>query len=673
MEFCFQPPHSFSIHIHGQPILVHKPEKPLFYVGICQSTYNMRLGHFVINHEIQTKVGLQIQSIKELHRSQVYEIALTDENKLYNLELKFVVNDNKLQIEFPSTAASNYIRSVIEGEEIIKRDENSSDDSDQTHLWFSLQSLPFDEETVRGGGLQFDTGDLRGKVLPIWVSEWYHDQLYSSDNTNPRPSSNTTYHPQPMFSSSRGYTFCAYGSAYAQFDFSKQNFHSFHFAAIPYRLELSLVGPSLGSRLYRSLPEWIHNGIILSVQGGTDVVDEKLRRMHQCGTRIAGIWAQDWCGKRITSFGKRVFWNWKWNESWYPNLKEKVIEWQHDYNDCRFLGYINPYIAVDGSLFEEANEKDFLVKRLDSENIVYQIDFGEFNGAIVDLTNPQAFQWYKKVIETNLIDLGLSGWMADFGEYLPCDVRVHANIPGTLIHNLWPILWARCNHEAIRDAGKLDEIFFFMRSGYLNVQRFCPFFWTGDQSVDFSDHSGLSAGIRSCLSLSLSNVLSVHTDIGGYFGRTIGRTREVLLRWCEMATFNIVMRTHEGNRPASNIQFDSDPICLEFFGRMSRIHAHLKPYCRYVIQKAYEEERSCLIRHTEFEYFFGNDLLIAPVVESEVTKCKVSIPDGEWINIWTNEIFEKNQYEIDAPIGQPAVFYRSTTPWKSLFQELKNV
>jgi alpha-glucosidase len=139
-----------------------------------------------------------------------------------------------------------------------------------------------------------------------------------------------------------------------------------------------------------------------------------------------------------------------------------------------------------------------------------------------------------------------------------------------------------------------------------------------------------------------------------------------------MATFNTIMRTHEGNRPASNIQFDSDPICLEFFSRMSRIHAHLKPYSCHVIEKAHQEGKSCLIPHIELQYFFGNDLLIAPVVKSEVNKWKVSIPDGEWIHIWTNKIFEKNQYEIDAPIGQPPVFYRSTTKWKTLFQQIKN-
>jgi alpha-glucosidase len=668
MEFSLQSPHSFTVRVHGQPIVIHSEEHPLFHVGTSRSTYNMRLGHFLIDHQIQNKVSLQVQSIEEINSSQAYQILFADENQFYNLQLKFILNCDTLQIEIPSSNTSNYIRSVIEDEKLLVRDEKTLDDSDKTNLWFSLEALTFDEETVRGGGLQFANGDLRRKVLPMWVSEWYHDQLYADDNSGRCPSLHTTYHPQPMFVSSRGYTFCAYGSAYAQFDFSNENSHQLYFAAMPYRLELSLVGCSLRFPLYPSLPEWLHDGIILSIQGGTDVIDQKLLRMHESDTRIAGVWAQDWCGKRITSFGKRVFWNWQWNNNWYPNLKDKMVEWKGQYG-CRFLAYINPYIAIDGSLFEEANKKNFLVKRIDSENSVYLIDFGEFNGAIVDLTNPEAFEWFKKVIRTNLIDLGISGWMADFGEYLPCDIRVHANIPGYLVHNLWPILWARCNHEAIRDAGMINEIVFFMRSGYLNVQRFCPLFWTGDQSVNFSHHAGLAAGIRSSLSLSLSNVLSVHTDIGGYFGRTIGRTRELLLRWCEMATFNVVMRTHEGNRPTSNVQFD-DPTCLVFFARMSRIHAHLKPYARQVVQEAYQQQRSCLTAHTDLQYFFGRDLLIAPVVDGDVEKWSVLIPDGQWIHIWTNKMLEKGQHQIEAPLGQPPVFYRSNTEWKTLFQQL---
>ena len=600
---------------------------------------------------------------------QIYEILFSDQTKF--LKLKFILNNDRLQIEFPSTTRSNYIRSIIEDDQILNCDENPLDNNDQIDIWFSLEALTFDKESITGCGLQFTNGDLRGKRIPIWVSEWYHDQLYSNDSI--RPSDNTSYHPQPMFNSSRGYTFCVYGSSYALFDFTDENAHRFHLNDLPYRLELSLVGLNIGSYLYSSLlPQWIHNGIILGIQGGTDIVEEKLRKMSECGTKIAGVWVQDWCGKRITSFGKRVFWNWKWNEQLYPDLKEKINQWKTVYNDCRFLAYINPYIAVDGSLFKEANENDFLVKRLNPSNEVYLIDFGEFNGAIVDLTNPRAFQWYKKVIQENLIDIGISGWMADFGEYLPCDVQVYANIPGSLIHNLWPILWARCNQQAIQDSGKSNEIIFFMRSGYLNIQRYCPFFWTGDQSVDFSVDNGLSAGIRSFLSLSLSNILSIHTDIGGYFSRNnTSRTREVLLRWCEMETFNIFMRTHEGNRPSNNYQFDNDLFSMNFISQMSQIHFHLKPYFHHVLKNSFENQKSTLTPHRNLQYFIGDDLLIIPVTQSEIMKWKVIIPDGQWIHIWTNKIFEKNEYEIDASLGYPPVFYRSNSQWKELFQQIR--
>ena len=32
------------------------------------------------------------------------------------------------------------------------------------------------------------------------------------------------------------------------------------------------------------------------------------------------MWIQDWSGKIVTDFGTRVFWNWQWNDTWYPGL-----------------------------------------------------------------------------------------------------------------------------------------------------------------------------------------------------------------------------------------------------------------------------------------------------------------------------------------------------------------
>ncbi|MCG3024192.1 TIM-barrel domain-containing protein, partial [Escherichia coli] len=84
----------------------------------------------------------------------------------------------------------------------------------------------------------------------------------------------------------------------------------------------------------------------------------------------------------------------------------------------------------------------------------YLVDFGEFYCGVVDFTNEEATQWYKKVIQTNMIEFGLDGWMADFGEYLPTDVVLKNEEDAKKMHNAWPTLWAKTNYEAVSEAGK---------------------------------------------------------------------------------------------------------------------------------------------------------------------------------------------------------------------------
>ena len=57
----------------------------------------------------------------------------------------------------------------------------------------------------------------------------------------------------------------------------------------------------------------MYDGVTLGIQGGTEVCQQKLDAMREGGVKVNGIWAQDWSGIRMTSFGKRVMWNWKWN------------------------------------------------------------------------------------------------------------------------------------------------------------------------------------------------------------------------------------------------------------------------------------------------------------------------------------------------------------------------
>ncbi len=78
------------------------------------------------------------------------------------------------------------------------------------------------------------------------------------------------------------------------------------------------------------LPDWVYDGVTLGIRGGTEVCQQKLDTMRNGGVKVNGIWAQDWSGIRMTSFGKRVMWNWKWNSALYPQLDTRIAQWKEE-------------------------------------------------------------------------------------------------------------------------------------------------------------------------------------------------------------------------------------------------------------------------------------------------------------------------------------------------------
>jgi alpha-glucosidase len=305
---------------------------------------------------------------------------------------------------------------------------------------------------------------------------------------------------------------------------------------------------------------------------------------------------------------------------------------------------------------------------------------------VVDFTHPEAAAWFSEtVIGRNMLDFGLSGWMADFGEYLPSDVRLADGRDAMLAHNAWPVLWAEVNAAAVASRGKTGQALFFMRAGYSGVQAHCPLLWAGDQSVDFSRHDGLQTVICAALSSGLLGNAHHHSDIGGYtslFGNV--RTPELLMRWAEMAAFTAVMRTHEGNRPTENLQVDQDPEVLAHFARMTRIYRRLGPYlCALSVEAAetglplqrplflhFEDDPRTYAEQTA--YLLGADLLVAPVIEAGAARRTAYLPAGAaWIHLWSGERFEGGRsVEVDAPLGQPPVFFHEGSPWAEFFLTL---
>lgn len=647
------------IYYNHELVIKHHASKPSFYLGFGSETIDSYRGNFKIDDYIEQRIGLEQYEIND------NEVIFSHLDLF--LKVRFIERDSRLHMTFSSSLGYN-------------------------RFWMRMHATK--EEKVYGCGEQASYFNLRGRNFPLWTSEpgvgrdknslttFYadlHDRA-GGDYYN-------TYYPEPTYVSTRKYWLHVDTYAYADFNFKKETFHELFFWEVPGECVLSFensyldIIENLTSFTGRPprLPEFVLDGMVLGVQGGTSKVLDYLDQAENAGVNVSGLWCQDWAGINNTSFGKRLFWNWTLNDEQYPKLRETIKEL--DKKNVAFLTYICPFLLENQSLYNEAKENNYLA--FNQEDSVYLVDFGEFYCGVVDLTNPDAFNWYKEIIKKNIIDLGIKGWMADFGEYLPVDVKLHNGVEGKLMHNEWPVLWAKCNYEAVKESGKLGEIFYFMRAGAHKSQKYSTALWAGDQSVNWELHDGIASVIPSALSVGMIGNPYTHSDIGGYtslHGNV--RTKELYERWLEMNVFTAFMRTHEGNRPSENFQFYNDDSTLELMKRMTSIRKDLKPYISSLFDEAsnkgYPVQRPLFMHYEndnlgydmQYEYLFGKDVLVCPVVNQGQDLQKVYLPEDEWVHLWTNTEYSRGTVTVNAPIGYPPVFYRKNSSFKKLFKEI---
>jgi len=652
---------TIQVRFQGRLILNHTKDSPAFYLGKGTPTISSYRGNFDIEDFIEERIPLT-------HVSR-------EKNTL-------TFSDPSCFIKVALEEANGRLVASFEASEGKNR------------FWIRIPAE--EDEYVYGCGEQLSYFNLRGRNFPLFTGEKGVGRdpnslttFYANLKDKAGGYYHSTYYPETTFVTSNKTWFHLSTSAYCDFNFKHHNYHELMVWGIPEGFVFSVCAsfPSLLTDLTDftgrppMLPEYLLDGMILGVQGGIELVRTYLEKAVALGVNVSGLWCQDWAGYRFTTFGKRLYWNWKWNQRLYPDLKQAIVDWEKQ--GIHFLTYICPFLLENESLFLEAESKGFLV--LNQNNESYKEDFGEFYCGIVDLTNPQAFEWYKGVIKSNLIALGIKGWMADFGEYLPIDCVLHNGIDPLLMHNAWPVLWARCNYEAVCETDNLGKVFYFMRAGGFGSQKYATCLWAGDQSVNWEIHDGIRTVIPAALSSGMIGNPFSHSDIGGYTSLHGNiRTKELFDRWCEMNVFSSFMRTHEGNRPTQNFQFYNDEDTMRLMARMTSVRVQLKPYIQHLFEEAvafgfpvqrplfFHYENDLEAYSIQHQYLFGSDMLVAPVVEAGVSTWNVYLPEDEWVHLWTGiESCGKETVLVDAPIGYPPVFYRKNSTFAELFHRIR--
>jgi alpha-glucosidase len=424
------------------------------------------------------------------------------------------------------------------------------------------------------------------------------------------------------------------------------------------------------------LPDFAY-GVILGMRGGKKYAEEVLAKCIEHGAPISALWIEDWQGRRGKNGGPPLWWRWYPDESVYPDFKNWANELKE--RGIALMGYANPFLSADegNPLYVEGRENNYFIKNQDgSDYISYFFSGKEYTYVCVDLTNEEAFAWLKDRMRTGMIENGLSGWMADYGEYIPLTAKAKED-DIVKAHCELPMLWAKLNSELIDETGNRGNILAFHRSAGMGSNKYATAYWAGDQNPTLDTYDGLASSISALVTGGISGMAINHTDIGGFTTLitpiyNLVRKKEVMFRWLEYGAFTPVFRTHDGNYAnPKNYQFYYDEDGYEFYAKMARIHNNLKFYFKSLekdmVEKGYPMTRALWLHYPEdpecrkiqYQYLLGQDILVTPVTKEGVTEMEGYIPKGEWILPYDGSVLKGGSYQkIPAKMGQPSVLVR---------------
>lgn len=696
---------NLDVYLNGRKIFTHSETEPALEIGSGQSSYNMNHGSFDVIEDLRSKEVLKQFVIEEKNTADsnkspfVVKFKSKDKNNCVSILFDECKNEGEVCKKYTK-------RSGLDGIHYLK----VIDVADKTinRLWVKL--FAEEEEHVYGGGEQFSHFSLRGHNYPMWTREQGVGRNHSTFITKMADihsgaggDYHTTYWPQSTFVTDRLIYYHLDYNHYHVLDFKSSSCHKIELwddvSAATIYMETAQTWTGLLEKLSSFFgrqplpPKWLNNGAVLGLQGGTEKVIQTYNNLKNEGVKVSAIWIQDWSGNYFTDLGSRVYWNWRWNKMFYPNL-DKVIKDFNKNENVKFLSYINPHVIIGSEMYKEGETKGYFIKNKQGDPLI--IDF-EMDCATVDLTNPYAYEWYKSILK-EMLQLGFSGWMADFGgEYLTVEEAVYfSGEDPILMHNKYSEIWAKLNRDALEEEGKVEDTFLFFRSGFGRSSGYATTAWAGDQNMDFSYSDGLASTIPAALSLGMSGMGISHSDIGGYVSAMcVVRTQELFLRWAEMAVFTPVMRTHEGNRPTINWQVYTSKQTSTSFARLTQIYNLLTPYHSLVAKlnsrKGIPAQRPLFIDYPDdkvaydikFQYMYGPDLLVAPVLLEDCSYWTVYLPSGTWHYLWNdteivvkpfsqNKDYEGSNVVVDVTdLGYPPVFFKADSKWINLFEEIK--
>ncbi len=374
-----------------------------------------------------------------------------------------------------------------------------------------------------------------------------------------------------------------------------------------------------------------------------------------------------------------------WDKSKFPNPRQLMTDLRQQ--GFRSIEIVDPGLKADENywVYKDGLPGNHFLRKKDGNLYIGIIWPG--NSVFPDFTAEKTRSWWASLMENDVKD-GIAGILTDMNEPTIDQIPLEKGwIPGSLDpnilfqdhdlhspyaknHNIYGMLMSAATREGFLRFRPGERPFVITRATYAGGQRYAAQ-WTGD---NLSTWECLRASLRVVMSMGLSGMPFTGSDIGGFAGYP---TAELYTRWLEAGVFHPFMWTHSYD-PKRTLDPWSFGLKYEEINRRTiELRYRLLPYLYNSFYQATQTGlpimRPLLLDYPDdatamdmtpagqnYEFLFGEDLLVAPVViEGEVQR-KVYLPKGEWYDHWSDKLYSGPvQITVEAPLDHIPIFVRS--------------
>ena len=374
-----------------------------------------------------------------------------------------------------------------------------------------------------------------------------------------------------------------------------------------------------------------------------------------------------------------------WDKSKFPNPRQLMTELRQQ--GFRSIEIVDPGLKADENywVYKDGLAGDHFLRKKDGSLYIGIIWPG--NSVFPDFTAEKTRSWWASLMENDVRD-GIAGILTDMNEPTIDQIPLEKGwIPGSLDpnilfhdhdlhspyaknHNIYGMLMSAATREGFLRFKPGERPFVITRATYAGGQRYAAQ-WTGD---NLSTWECLRTSLRVVMSMGLSGMPFAGSDIGGFVGYP---TAELYTRWLQAGVFHPFMWTHNYDPKRTLDPWSFGLKFEEIHRRTIELRYQLLPYLYNSFYQATQTGlpimRPLLLDYPDdatamdmtpagqnYEFLFGEDFLVAPVVVEGELHRKVYLPRGEWYDYGSGKLYVGPvQTIVEAPLDRIPMFVRA--------------